>query len=99
MLVTGEFIDAERAREIGLVNRVVPLDGLRDETDRLATTVAAKLGAAVRIGKRAFYDQIGLPLAEAYHHTGAVMVENMLWRDTEEGIAAFLERRPPDWQA
>ena len=98
MLTTGEFLDAARAREVGLVNRVVPADRLQDETLALARTVAGKLGAAVKIGKRAFYDQQGLGLAEAYRQTGAVMVENLLWRDTEEGIAAFLEKRAPDWQ-
>lgn len=99
MLATGEFISAGRAREVGLVNRVVPPEALKAETAALARTLAAKLTAAVRIGKRAFYDQLGLPLAAAYEHAGAVMVENMLWRDTDEGIAAFLEKRPPDWAA
>ncbi|MBT9247321.1 enoyl-CoA hydratase [Gemmobacter fulvus] len=98
MLTTGEFIDAERAREVGLVNRVVQQGDLEQESLRLAQTIAAKLGAAVKIGKRAFYDQLPLPLAEAYAHTAAVMAENMLWRDTQEGIQAFLEKRPPDWQ-
>ncbi|MFN4157878.1 MAG: enoyl-CoA hydratase [Gemmobacter sp.] len=98
MLVTGGFIDAARAQELGLINRVVAPEDLAAETGHLAATVAAKLTAAVRIGKRAFHDQLGLPLAEAYRHTGAVMVDNMLWRDTDEGIAAFLEKRPPDWQ-
>ena len=98
MLSTGEFIDAARARELGLVNRVVAPEALQAETARLAATVAAKLGAAVKIGKRAFYQQIELGLADAYDHAGAVMVENMLWRDTDEGIAAFLEKRPPDWK-
>lgn len=98
MLTTGQFIDAARAREIGLVNRVVPPEALEAETLALAQVVAAKLGAAVRIGKRAFYDQIGLDLAAAYDHAGAVMAENMLWRDTDEGIAAFLEKRQPDWR-
>jgi len=97
MLTTGEFIDAARAREVGLVNRVVPHDTLDAETGRLAETLAAKLGAAVKIGKRAFYDQMTLDLAAAYEHTAAVMVENMLWRDTEEGISAFIEKRKPDW--
>lgn len=97
MLVTGEFVDATRAREIGLVNRVVAPEALEDETLALARTVADKLGAAVRIGKRAFYDQAQLSLADAYGHTAAVMVENMLLRDTDEGISAFLEKRRPDW--
>lgn len=98
MLTTGEFIDAARAREVGLVNRVVPGAELSEATLALARTVAGKLTAAVKIGKRAFYDQIGLPLAEAYAQTAAVMQENMLWRDTDEGIQAFLEKRRPDWQ-
>lgn len=98
MLVTGDFIGAARACEIGLVNRVVPAADLAAETGRLATAIAGKLGAAVRIGKRAFHDQIALPLAEAYRRTGAVMVENMMLRDTDEGLAAFLEKRPPDWR-
>lgn len=99
MLTTGQFINAERAAEVGLVNRVVPAAHLSDEVAALAKQVAAKLNAAVRIGKRAFYDQIGLPLDAAYRHTGRVMVENMLWRDTDEGIAAFLDKRAPDWAA
>ncbi|MDR0809474.1 MAG: enoyl-CoA hydratase [Gemmobacter sp.] len=98
MLTTGEFIDAARAREVGLVNRVVPGTDLSEATLALAQTVARKLTAAVRIGKRAFYDQIGLPLTEAYTRTAAIMQENMLWRDTDEGIRAFLEKRKPDWQ-
>ena len=98
MLSTGTFIDASRAEALGLVNRVVPAEALEAETRSLAETVAAKLDAAVRIGKRAFYDQIQMPLAEAYDFTGAVMVGNMLLRDTNEGICAFLEKRKPDWQ-
>lgn len=97
MLTTGDFIPAARAAEVGLVNRVVPPDALAAEVRALAEKIAAKLSAAVKIGKRAFHDQIGLSLADAYAHAGAVMVENMLWRDTDEGIAAFLEKRPPDW--
>ena len=97
MLVTGEFMEAGAAREAGLVNRVVPPGDLTEESRALADTVAAKLGAAVQVGKRAFYEQLELPLDAAYAHTAGVMVENMLWRDTEEGIAAFLEKRAPDW--
>ena len=97
MLTTGRFIDAAEAERLGLVNHVVPADRLQAETWALAETVAGKLSAAVKIGKRAFYDQIEQDLDEAYDRTAAVMVENMLWRDTEEGIAAFIEKRPPDW--
>jgi len=61
--------------------------------------VASKLGTAVKIGKRAFYEQLEMGLSDAYRFTGNVMVENMQDRDTEEGIAAFLEKRPPDWQS
>lgn len=98
MLTTGGFVDAARAEALGLVNRVVPPESLEAETRALADTVAGKLGAAVRIGKRAFYEQAEMGLADAYAHTGAVMVDNMLWRDTAEGIQAFLEKRPPDWR-
>lgn len=97
LLTTGAFIDTARACEVGLINRAVPAAELPAATLALAQTVAAKLTAAVKIGKRAFYDQQGLPLAEAYAHTAAVMQENMLWRDTDEGIRAFLEKRAPDW--
>jgi enoyl-CoA hydratase/carnithine racemase len=97
MLTTGEFIDARRAEAIGLVNRVVPAETLRAETQALAGTVAAKLATAVRIGKRAFYEQAEMSLDAAYAYTGRVMAENMLHRDTAEGIAAFLEKRKPNW--
>ncbi len=97
MLTTGEFIDAARAREVGLVNRVVAHEALTDEAMALAGVVAAKLTAAVKVGKRAFYDQIGMSLADAYDHTGRVMAENMMYRDTAEGVQAFIEKRKPDW--
>lgn len=97
MLTTGQFIDAQRAERLGLVNHVVPAEQLEAETARLAQVVAAKLSSAVRIGKQAFYRQSGMELGDAYAYTGEVMVENMLWRDTEEGISAFLDKRRPDW--
>ncbi|MFO7921366.1 MAG: enoyl-CoA hydratase [Nioella sp.] len=97
MLTTGSFIDNTRAVELGLINRAVPPEELEAETLALAETVAAKLGSAVRIGKRAFYEQLEMGLDAAYAHTGAVMVENMLDRDTDEGINAFLDKRSPDW--
>lgn len=97
MLVTGDFISAERAQAVGLVNRVVPEAALSSETDALAQHIAGKLGSAVRIGKRAFYDQIERDLAGAYALTRDVMVENMLNADTDEGMQAFIDKRPPDW--
>jgi len=97
MLTTGRLIEAEEALDLGLVNRVVPADALADATMELAQTVAGKLGSAVRVGKRAFYDQAEMPLAAAYEHTGKVMVQNMLDADTDEGITAFLDKRPPGW--
>ncbi|WP_134727089.1 enoyl-CoA hydratase [Paracoccus luteus] len=97
MLTTGDFIDAQRARDLGLVNRVVPAADLAQAAMDLAQSVAAKLPAAVRIGKRAFHAQRGLALADAYATAGPVMCENMMLPDTDEGIAAFLEKRPPSW--
>ena len=97
MLTTGTFITAHRAAELGLVNRVVPAERLRADSDEMARTIADKLGAAVRIGKRAFYEQLEMGLDDAYAHAGAVMVENMLHRQTEAGIAAFLDKRAPEW--
>lgn len=97
MLTTGRFIEAERAEELGLVNRVAKADGLDAAAQELAGQIAVKLSAAVKIGKQAFYEQIQMPIDQAYAYTGDVMVENMMWRDTEEGIAAFIEKRDPDW--
>ncbi|MGR3615799.1 MAG: enoyl-CoA hydratase [Paracoccaceae bacterium] len=97
MLTTGEFISAERAAELGLVNRVATPDALESDTHALAVKVATKLSAAVKIGKPAFYEQLGMPLDDAYAYTGDVMVQNLMHRDTEEGISAFLEKRKPDW--
>lgn len=97
MLTTGEFIDTTRARELGLINRAVPAGDLERETLAMAETLASKLGAAMKIGKEAFYQQLQMPVDQAYDYTRQVMVENMLHRDTEEGIAAFLDKRPPDW--
>jgi enoyl-CoA hydratase/carnithine racemase len=97
MLTTGRFVSAGRAVELGLINRAVHTDRLEDETMEIAQSIAEKLGAAMRIGKRAFYEQLQMTQDQAYHYTGAVMVENMLNDDTAEGIAAFLEKRAPNW--
>lgn len=96
MLTTGSFIEADRAAELGLINRVSE-DAVVDAL-ALAETVASKLAAAVKIGKEGFYKQAEMSLEEAYAYTGAAMAENMLFRDTEEGISAFLEKRTPTWE-
>ncbi|GAA6157949.1 enoyl-CoA hydratase [Ruegeria sp. HU-ET01832] len=98
MLTTGDFISAERATELGLVNRVVPEMLLEHESQALAEKLADKLGSAVKIGKQAFYQQLDMPIEKAYDYAGEVMAQNMLHRDTEEGISAFIEKRPPNWQ-
>jgi len=97
MLTTGDFIEAGRAATLGLINRAVPADQLAEEVTALAAKVASKLGPVLKIGKSAFYDQLQMPLDDAYAFTGEVMVRNMALEDTAEGIAAFLEKRDPDW--
>jgi enoyl-CoA hydratase/carnithine racemase len=97
MLLTGDLVPAEQALRIGLVNQVVPAGQELDAALALARKVAAKSSQVVRLGKQAFYRQLELGLADAYRLTADVMVENMLIRDAEEGIAAFIEKRPPAW--
>jgi enoyl-CoA hydratase/carnithine racemase len=98
MLLTGELIDAARAREIGLVNRVVPSGELRAAVDALARDIAGKSAFTVAIGKEAFYRQAELDLAAAYRYAAEVMTTNMLAADAAEGIDAFLAKRAPNWQ-
>lgn len=97
MLTTGEFIDAARARELGLINRVVPAEHLAESTMELAQLVASKLPSAVRLGKVAFYRQLGQSTADAYAATGGTMCENLMLPETDEGLTAFLEKRKPRW--
>ena len=97
MLLTGELIDAATARSLGLVNRVVPRERLRDAVDGLARQIAGKSAVTVKIGKEAFYRQAELDLAAAYRYAAEVMTTNMLAEDAGEGIDAFLARRPPVW--
>ena len=99
MLTTGRLVGADEALGMGLVNRVVPMESLRASVDELADTISSKLEVAVKVGKRAFYEQAEMKLGEAYAFAGDVMVENMMHSDTEEGISAFLEKREPRWTA
>ncbi|MEQ8825354.1 MAG: enoyl-CoA hydratase [Filomicrobium sp.] len=98
MLLLGEIIGAEDAAEYGLVNRAVPDDQVMDEAMQFARRIAEKSAATVAVGKEAFYRQLEQPLAEAYDYAAAVMVENMMFQDAQEGIGAFLEKRSPQWQ-
>ena len=98
MLLTGEPISADRARELGLVNRVVPAGTERNDAIALAQKVALKSAYTVKLGKAAFYRQAEMSLADAYRYAAEVMTENMMARDAEEGIGAFLEKREPKWQ-
>jgi enoyl-CoA hydratase/carnithine racemase len=98
MLLTGESIDAQTALSWGLVNRVVPPDRLHEETLALAGKIAASSRDVVALGKSAFYAQIDMDQTRAYEYTKEVMTSNALEPDAAEGIAAFLERRPPVWR-
>jgi enoyl-CoA hydratase/carnithine racemase len=98
MLLTGEPISATTARDIGLVNRVVAAGTEREAAIALARKVALKSTHTVKLGKAAFYRQAEMSLADAYRYAAEVMTENMMARDAEEGIGAFIEKREPKWQ-
>ena len=98
MLFTGEFIDAEKARQFGLVNRVVALDKLDAEIGAMAGAIIKKSAVAVATGKKMFYKQIELGMAEAYDYAAEVMACNMMAEDAGEGIDAFIEKRSPQWR-
>ncbi|WP_291868287.1 enoyl-CoA hydratase [Bradyrhizobium sp.] len=98
MLLTGEPITAATARDIGLVNRVVAAGTERDAAIALAQKVALKSAYTIKLGKEAFYRQAEMNLADAYRYAAEVMTENMMARDAEEGIGAFIEKRAPNWQ-
>jgi enoyl-CoA hydratase/carnithine racemase len=98
MLLTGEPVSAATARDIGLVNRVVAAGSERDAAIALAQKVALKSAYTIKLGKAAFYRQAEMSLADAYRYAAEVMTENMMARDAEEGIGAFIEKREPKWQ-
>ncbi len=98
MLLTGDFVSAEDALRMGLINRVVKAGTELEEALALAKKIAAKSPYAVRVGKHAFYQQAQLNLSEAYNFTSEIMVQNLMAHDASEGICAFLEKRPPRWQ-
>lgn len=98
MLLTGEAVSAARARELGLVNSVVPAGEERQAAIDLAKQIAVKSAYTLKVGKEAFYRQAEMSLADAYLYTAQVMTENMLARDAQEGIGAFIEKREPKWE-
>ena len=98
MLLTGEPIGAATAKEIGLINRVVPAGTERDAAIALAEKIALKSAYTIKLGKEAFYRQAEMSLSDAYRFAAEVMTENMMARDAEEGIGAFIEKREPKWQ-
>ncbi len=97
MLLTGQPLSAERALVVGLVNRVVPADQLDAVISEWTTAIVASSPLTIRIGKQAFYDQIALEEPEAYRRAVDVMTDNACRQDAQEGIGAFLQKRPPQW--
>ena len=98
MLLTGDMIEAAEAARLGLINRAVPEEALDSAVLALAEKVIAKSPHTLKVGKEAFYRQVEYGLVEAYAYTSEVMTTNMLARDAEEGIDAFIEKRQPDWE-
>ena len=98
MLLTGETINAQHAKKIGLINDHFENSKLEEEVLKLAETIASKSNKVVKIGKKAFYKQLEMSLEEAYKFTSKVMSENMMALDAREGISAFLEKRIPNWK-
>ena len=98
MILTGDRIDAKYAKEIGLINDHYSILQLEEKTLELAKKIASKSNLIIKIGKKAFYRQLEMPLKKAYKYTSKVMTENMMALDAREGISAFLEKRKPNWQ-
>ena len=98
MLLTGEHIDAKHAKEIGLINDYYPIEQLESEVLKIAEKIASKSPLLIKIGKKAFYKQLEMPLNKAYQYTSKVMTENMMTMDAKEGISAFIEKRKPKWK-
>ncbi|WP_029031352.1 enoyl-CoA hydratase [Salinarimonas rosea] len=98
MLLLAEPVDAREAYRLSLVNRVVPAGEALATADALARSIAGRSTLTVATGKRAFYRQAEMGLSEAYDYAARVMAQNMMARDAEEGINAFVEKRPPAWE-
>ena len=98
MLLTGEPIRANYAKEIGLINDYFPKSKLNKEVLRIAKKIASKSNLTIKIGKQTFYKQLEMPLRKAYAYTSKMMTINMMAMDAREGISAFIEKRKPVWK-
>ena len=98
MLLTGEPIKANYAKEIGLINDHYSKSKINSEVLKIAKTISSKSNLTIKIGKQAFYKQLEMPLGDAYKFTSKMMTLNMMARDAHEGISAFLEKRKPKWK-
>ena len=98
MLLTGDSVNATYAKEIGLINDHYPISELENEVLKLAKKISSKSNLTIKIGKKAFYKQLEMPLRKAYQYTSEVMTKNAMKLDAEEGISAFLEKRKPNWK-
>ena len=98
MLLTGDPINAEYAKEIGLINDYYPISELEEEVLKLARKISSKSNLIIKIGKKAFYKQLEMPLSKAYKYTSEIMTKNAMALVAEEGISAFLEKRKANWK-
>jgi enoyl-CoA hydratase/carnithine racemase len=98
MLLTGEPIKADYAKELGLINDCFPKSKLNNEVLKVAKKIASKSNLTIKIGKQAFYKQLEMPLSKAYAYTSKMMTLNMMAMDAQEGISAFLQKRKPVWK-
>ena len=97
MLLTGDLINADKAKSIGLINNFFNEDKLVNKTREMAVRIANKSSLTLRIGKKAFYNQTEMKISDAYKYASEIMIKNMMNQDSEEGIEAFLEKREPNW--